>query len=253
MSKYIKYRSELDGLRGISIILVVLFHSFPSICPNGFMGVDIFFVISGYLITSILLATQDRPVKLILDFYCRRINRIFPSLLIIFATCLLCGYLVLSLDEFKDVAKSISYASLFSSNYLFYHQSGYFDNSPDLKPLLNTWSLSIEEQYYIFFPIFFVLLRNYKNLFLIFILIISFSINIIYSLENPNADFLLLYSRAWEIIFGSLLATLNIADILKTKKINTNLQCLVGAICILVPLLFLIKPNHGLDFLVYPS
>jgi peptidoglycan/LPS O-acetylase OafA/YrhL len=149
-----KYRADIDGLRAIAVLSVVGFHAFPAVLKGGFIGVDIFFVISGFLISTIMFENLQRNQFSFLEFYTRRILRIFPALLTILVACFAFGWFVLVTDEYTQLAKHIVGGAGFVSNFILWNESGYFDNSSDTKPLLHLWSLGIEEQFYIFYPVF---------------------------------------------------------------------------------------------------
>jgi peptidoglycan/LPS O-acetylase OafA/YrhL len=147
--QHIKYRPDIDGLRAIAVISVVIFHAFPKLIPGGFIGVDIFFVISGYLISTTILDNLENNSFSYIDFYRRRIRRIFPALIVVLIACFVVGWFVLLTDEFKQLGKHIFAGSIFLSNFALYSESGYFDTASEAKPLLHLWSLSVEEQFYI--------------------------------------------------------------------------------------------------------
>ena len=149
----ISYRSDIDGLRALAILPVVLFHAFPDLIPGGFIGVDIFFVISGYLITSILLKDIQQGRYSIKTFYARRVRRIFPALSVVLFFCLLFGWLVLTASEYRPLGKHTAGGAGFIANFMFWKEAGYFDAAGDTKPLLHLWSLGIEEQFYIVWPV----------------------------------------------------------------------------------------------------
>lgn len=225
------YRQDIDGLRAISIILVVVYHFFPRALPGGFIGVDIFFVISGFLITNIILKQAIENKFNFIIFYKNRINRIFPALLIVIFSSYIIGNLILQKDEFLNLNKQIHASTLFISNYLYLSEFGYFDNFADTKPLLHLWSLAIEEQFYIICPIllyFLTKLKNIKLLFLIIItlVIISFAINIIEIGDSPAKAFYSPLSRSWEILIGGSLAILKINNSFKKicNKVNNYLS-----------------------------
>lgn len=204
------YRPDIDGLRGISIILVVGFHTFPKYIPGGFIGVDIFFVISGFLITSILLNDISSNNLNIIDFYKRRIRRIFPSLIVIFLTCIIFGWYVLLPHEYMELGRHIFGGALFGSNFVLLHEAGYFNSASALKPLLHLWSLAIEEQFYVFWP--FLLWaswrRNYNLLFICIIaLLVSFGFDLRGLKGDVNSLFFLPQTRFWELLLGAILAT----------------------------------------------
>ncbi len=149
---YLAYRPDIDGLRAIAVLSVLIFHAFPSMLPGGFIGVDIFFVISGYLISSIIFNSLHGGKFSFSDFYARRIRRIFPPLLLVILVFLVVGWHVLLPDEYAQLAKHSLAGLGFMANFVFWLESGYFDNAAELKPLLHLWSLGIEEQFYIVCP-----------------------------------------------------------------------------------------------------
>ena len=148
-----KYRPEIDGLRAIAVLPVIFYYADFSIFQGGYVGVDVFFVISGYLITSIILSEIFNSTFSIANFYERRARRILPVLLFISSFTLFAAWSILPPIEFKDFGQSLFAVSFFSSNILFWLESGYFSAASDLKPLIHTWSLGVEEQFYILFPI----------------------------------------------------------------------------------------------------
>ncbi len=140
-----RYRSEIDGLRAVAVIPVILFHAGFETFSGGFVGVDVFFIISGYLITSIILPEMDKGSFSILAFYERRARRILPALFLVMLVCIPFAWMWLMLNDMKDFAQSLVAVSIFSSNILFWQESGYFDTAAELKPLLHTWSMAVEE------------------------------------------------------------------------------------------------------------
>jgi len=152
MVAHIKYRPDIDGLRAIAVMLVVGFHAFPSIFVNGYIGVDIFFVISGYLITAIILDDLFSAKFSFLEFFARRIRRIFPSLILVLAACFIAGWFILFVEEYAQLGLHMLGGASFFSNWILLHESGYFDNAAHTKSLLHLWSLGIEEQFYIVWP-----------------------------------------------------------------------------------------------------
>lgn len=204
-----KYRPDIDGLRAIAVLAVVIFHAFPSSLRGGFIGVDIFFVISGYLISTIIYKNLQRGNFSFTDFYSRRIRRIFPALLTVISATFIFGFFILSADEFSRLGKLVAAGIGFVANLVLWSESGYFDAATATKPLLHLWSLGIEEQFYIFWPLLILFAWRYKfNLLLITItaLILSFLFNIIDIRNDPVATFYSPLTRMWEILFGSLLA-----------------------------------------------
>jgi peptidoglycan/LPS O-acetylase OafA/YrhL len=205
------YRPDIDGLRAVAVLSVLVFHAFPSALPGGFIGVDVFFVISGYLITSIIGADLSEGRFSLADFYSRRVRRIFPALLLVLIACYAFGWFTLFTDEFEQVGKHIAGGAGFVSNILFWNESGYFDSSAETKPLLHLWSLGIEEQFYIVWPI--VLWAAWKcrlNIARVAGLLVcaSFAWSIHVTSTDAVSAFYLPFARAWELLIGGLLAYL---------------------------------------------
>jgi len=204
------YRSEIDGLRALAVLPVIFFHAGFASFSGGYVGVDVFFVISGYLITSIILNEKQNNNFTLLNFYERRARRILPALFLVMLATIPLGWILMLPDQFVDFGKSLYATSLFSSNILFWLQSGYFDGPAELKPLLHTWSLAVEEQYYLFFPVFVILIWNLgKNWMVVLISVIGVLSLItaqVASHESPSANFYLLPTRIWELVLGVLAA-----------------------------------------------
>jgi len=206
----IGYRPDIDGLRAVAVLPVVLFHARIAGFEGGFIGVDVFFVISGYLITGILLDDLRQERFSILRFYERRIRRIFPALFLVFFFCLVVAYVIFLPLAFENFAKSLLAATFFSSNVLFWFESGYFDAPSEFKPLLHTWSLAVEEQFYIFFPIFLFAVwrvaRRHLKWITASILALSFLIGVWQVRVEPSGTFFVPPARIWELMLGALLA-----------------------------------------------
>ena len=151
------YRREIDGLRALAVLPVILFHAGFETFSGGFVGVDVFFVISGYLITTIILAELEQGRFSIVNFYERRARRILPALFLVMLVCIPFAWIWLLPSDMKDFSQSLIAVAIFASNILFWRESGYFDTAAELKPLLHTWSLAVEEQYYVLFPLFLML------------------------------------------------------------------------------------------------
>jgi len=204
-------RRDIDGLRALAVIPVVLFHFGFGAFSGGFVGVDIFFVISGFLITSTLFRDISAQRFSFVDFWARRARRILPALSVVLLASLAVGWLLLTAKDFSELGRTVRYQSLFISNILFMREDGYFAPASDLKPLLHTWSLAVEEQYYIFFPLLMVLLlrhvRHWRWM-LFALLLISFGLNIAYIDRKPDVAFFSLPTRAWELLCGAMLAVL---------------------------------------------
>lgn len=232
------YRPDIDGLRSFAVVFVVLFHAFPKLLPGGFIGVDIFFVISGYLISSILLKDLECSSFSIAKFYSRRIIRIFPALLLVLTTCLILGWFVLLSDEYKQLAKQTVAGITFVSNFSFWLESGYFDSAADHKILLHLWSLAIEEQFYLVWPIFLWAAYRYNKalLFLFSACALSFIANVFNVYADQSGTFYLPWYRFWELGVGGFLAYLNYIP--KTKLIE-NLCSIIGFALVFLSLLLI--------------
>ncbi|HLZ03205.1 MAG TPA: acyltransferase family protein [Bradyrhizobium sp.] len=205
----IKYRPDVDGLRAVAVISVVIFHAFPTLLSGGFVGVDVFFVISGYLITSIIVSDLDDGRFSFATFYTRRIRRLFPALLVVLAACLVAGWFLLLPDEYQQLGKHVAGGAAFIANFIFWKEANYFDTSANTKILLHLWSLGVEEQYYLIWPALVLAVRKTRfNLALISIVLLvgSFAISVHSAATNPPAAFYSPLSRFWELLAGGLLA-----------------------------------------------
>ena len=260
----LNYRPEIDGLRAIAVVSVIIYHlqinlfDFP-ILSGGFLGVDIFFVISGYLITSIILKELNATSKFsFLNFYERRARRILPILLVVIISTFIVGWFLLFPSAYLDLSKSILYTLGFSSNfYFFLSETEYQAVSSLFKPLLHTWSLAVEEQYYIIFPVILILLYKYfkNHIFKLLTLAVVINLCLIHLTGNLKLsppyvednfkfiaptfifDFYFLTSRFWELLLGSCLAYIEMNKINKDHNNNHNsLISLIGLVCIAVPL-----------------
>lgn len=209
--KRTEYRRDIDALRGVAVLLVVLYHAFPGFLPGGYIGVDVFFVISGYLITGIIVRELSSGRFSFADFYSRRIRRIFPSLLFVLSVSLLIGWLVMFPDELERLGLHVSRASLFILNFTLIEELGYFDVSSHYKPLLHLWTLSIEEQYYLLWPlVVYLLYRSRLNLIgaCAVLVLLSFLANLYFVSAYRDLVFFHSLTRFWELGLGSLLALL---------------------------------------------
>jgi peptidoglycan/LPS O-acetylase OafA/YrhL len=211
----ISYRAEIDGLRAVSVILVMLFHLGGPSVPGGFVGVDVFFVISGYLISGILLHALKTRTFSVTWFYERRVRRIIPALTVVIAFCLIAGFVLLTPGDYRQSATSALYALAGISNVYFLDNTGYFDGGAEFMPLLHTWSLGVEEQFYVFWPVFlfacFRLSGGRKGGPLIGIacvIAVSFVLALWTLTFAPKAAFYLPHTRGFELAAGALLAIL---------------------------------------------
>jgi peptidoglycan/LPS O-acetylase OafA/YrhL len=203
------YRADIDGLRAVAILVVIAFHAFPWRMPGGFIGVDIFFVISGFLISTIIFSSLERNRFSLTSFYSRRIRRIFPALVLVLLSCLVLGWVALFHDEYRQLGKHSFAGASFIQNFILRTESGYFESASQTKPLLHLWSLAIEEQFYIFWPLLmaFVWRRRWSFLRVTMVIaVVSFTANIILIEVNPTSAFYLPVSRFWELMLGGALS-----------------------------------------------
>ncbi len=203
------YRADIDGLRGIAVLAVVAFHAFPSCFKGGFTGVDIFFVISGFLISTIIFEKNARGDFSFIEFYARRARRLFPALGVVLAAGCVLGWIYLLPDEYEHLGKHIVAGAAFVQNFVLWGESGYFDKSAELKPLLHLWSLAVEEQFYLIYPVVvWASWRRRMNVLIALVLLagVSFALNITRVAGHPAETFFLLHSRFWELLAGGILA-----------------------------------------------
>lgn len=205
-----KYRSDIDGLRAIAVLSVIGYHAFPNLIQGGFIGVDIFFVISGYLIAKIIFQEMLVDNFSLSSFYARRIKRIFPALIIVTLATMILGWNLLPPKEFRSLGINIAGGALFSQNLILLQQVGYFDLAAAKKPLLHLWSLGIEEQYYIVWPILLLGFRKCRLNVITFTVVLAFISYIacvkLLHLHLADQAFYLPYTRAWELLLGAGLA-----------------------------------------------
>lgn len=210
-----EYRPDIDGLRAIAVLSVVFYHAFPNLLTGGFAGVDVFFVISGFLISSILFQNIDRGTFSIAHFYSRRIRRIFPALVLVLSCVLFFGWFCLFPDELQQLGSHAASSAGFIQNFTLWKESGYFDNASETKPLLHIWSLGIEEQFYFLWPLLLCLAgklgkghRKQKFFFLaiVSVLIVSFALNVNLIATDPTKTFYLPQYRFWELAVGGVLS-----------------------------------------------
>lgn len=203
------YRADIDGLRAIAVAGVLFYHAFPHLLPGGFVGVDVFFVISGFLITRVILDGLNRSSFSIGDFYARRVRRIFPALLLVLTVCLAFGWKTMLADDLAHLGKHTAGGAGFVANLVLWTEAGYFDQASASKPLLHLWSLGIEEQFYLAWPLLLWAAWRARLPLMPFIVgtaVVSFLINLHHQAGNPTAAFYSPLSRGWELMIGGMLA-----------------------------------------------
>jgi peptidoglycan/LPS O-acetylase OafA/YrhL len=238
------YRKEIDGLRALAVVPVILFHAGFEWLKGGYVGVDIFFVISGYLITTILLQEQQKGVFSIVNFYERRARRILPALFTVLLVCLPFAWFWLLPHELKDFAKSLIAVVTFVSNILFWLETDYFTADTELIPLLHTWSLAVEEQFYIIFPLFLALFTGKNKV----IMVIIISLIAFLSLGAAEwgwryfaeGNFYLIPFRAWELMIGTLSAFYLFYKP-QPEGFICHIGSLIGLVLVVVTIIFLDK------------
>lgn len=230
------YRPDIDGLRAVAVLAVVAFHAFPARVKGGFVGVDVFFVISGYLISKILVTDLDRGRFSIAAFYSRRVRRIFPALGVVLGACMLAGWLVLLPTEYEQLGKHVAAGAGFVSNLVLWSEAGYFDSSAATKPLLHLWSLGIEEQFYIVWPLLLWLARKRgMAAVLLGLTAMSFVVSLLVLRVNPVAAFYNPLTRFWELLIGALLAYVTLrtpAWLFDERRGAREVASLTGAVLI---------------------
>ncbi|MGA7804410.1 acyltransferase family protein [Bradyrhizobium sp.] len=234
---HLKYRADIDGVRATAVIAVVLYHAFPALIPGGFIGVDVFFVISGYLITDIITGGLDSPGAFgFAGFYARRIRRIFPALIVVLSAALAAGVWIFLPAELISLAKNAIASALFCANLMLLSETGYFDLDANLKPLLHLWSLGIEEQFYLAWPLALWLTpQRWRRAMIVIVLLGSFALNVALVRTYPQATFYLPLTRAWELLAGALLVGVTIE--------NAKLKEMFAALAIVFFVAFFVE--HG--------
>lgn len=229
------YRSDIDGLRALAVLPVLLFHAGVAGVGGGYVGVDVFFVISGYLITGIIHREVSEGRFSIVRFYERRVRRLLSALVAVVLFTTVVAYKLLLPAQFLDFGQSLGAVALFSSNVLFFSESGYFDAPAEVKPLLHTWSLSVEEQFYVFFPLLLLIVQKFLGRRFVLVVsalcLASFAANVALVGSHQSATFYLLPFRAWELGIGSLLAIGAVPVI--TSKPLTNVLGAAGIVMVL--------------------
>lgn len=207
-----KYRPDIDGLRAVAVLAVIGFHAFPAWVPGGFVGVDVFFVISGYLISGIIFSALERDRFSFRDFYARRIRRIFPALVLVLAAAYAAGWLLLFADRFAELSKQIAGGAAFVANIVLWREAGYFDGASDTKPLLHLWSLGVEEQFYLVWPLV-AWLAWQRRIDLLAVTLAVFLASMSFNLDRIRRDligtFYAPHTRFWELMAGAALVQLS--------------------------------------------
>lgn len=224
-----KFRNDINGLRAVAVAAVILFHFGVPGFKGGFAGVDVFFVISGYLMTSIVVSALDAGTFSLPTFYLNRVKRIVPALSVLCLFLLGVGWNVLFADEFRRLAKHVIAALLFISNFVFGSESGYFDASPFDKWLLHTWSLSVEWQFYLLYPIVLLAVVKLAGRRFLFsaiggMLLVSFALSALTTKAHPVDAFYLLHTRAWELLAGGIVCLTRI----KPTRRSANVAEVLG-------------------------
>ena len=256
-----KYRAEIDGLRAVAVIPVILFHAGFEFFSGGFVGVDVFFVISGYLITMILIEDIERNSFNLIEFYERRARRLLPALFFVMLICIPFAFLLMLPDAMKSFSQSLIAVSLFVSNILFWRESGYFATAAEEKPLLHTWSLAVEEQYYLFFPLFLLFAWRFFKERVFGVIFVVAAISLLISewgwRNSAIANFYLAPARAWELLAGSIAALIVQKRGVRGNGILSLLGLAAIVIAILIydsttpfPSVYTLLPITGCVFLV---
>ncbi|WP_321448638.1 acyltransferase family protein [uncultured Cohaesibacter sp.] len=244
MSK-MQYRPEIDGIRAIAVLSVVVFHSGLGLLKGGFLGVDLFFVISGFLITRILINDLESGNFSIITFYERRIRRILPALFVTLALSFMAAWYLMSPIHMEGFSRSLVAVATFCSNILFWQESGYFDTAAELRPLLHTWSLAVEEQFYIFFPLFLMIAWRFGKKATLSLLALAFVVSLAIAhwgvMNKPVAAFYLMPTRAWELLVGVFAAFM--AQHMEKRQISQpllmrNLLSGIGLVAVVGSILF---------------
>ena len=203
------HRRDIDGLRAVAVLAVLVFHAAPAAAPGGFVGVDVFFVVSGFLITGLIVQRRQAGTFTLSDFYARRVRRLLPALLLVLAACVLVGAIGLTGDELRALGRMIVASACFVPNVVLWHDAGYFAPSAIRQPLLHLWSLGVEEQFYLLWPIVLTTLGSRRATRVgaaVAIAALSFSIGLLRMDAHPNEVFYLPHGRLWEPMLGALLA-----------------------------------------------
>jgi len=257
-SKKNNYRPDIDGLRAVAVLAVIIFHCFPYHLSGGFLGVDVFFAISGYVIALTLFDDHDNGLFSIFRFYARRIRRIFPALAVVLVVSLIVGWFFLFPAEYAQLGKHVAASAAFLANIVYWQEFGYFDTAAETKPLLHLWSLGIEEQFYLFFPL--MVAFAWKRLpmlwFFAGVITISFILSWYLSRADFSSAFYLPHARAWQLVSGAFCAYLvkykfTLAQLLKPRELDL---LSIAAACLLLAGFFYVdgKQTFTSEFAILP-
>jgi peptidoglycan/LPS O-acetylase OafA/YrhL len=235
------YRPDIDGLRGIAVLAVVAYHASPLLAHGGFIGVDIFFVISGFLISSIILGSLERGTFTFREFYSRRVRRLFPALSTVLFACLAFGWFALLSVEYTQLGKHLAAGAAFVSNFAFWREAGYFDAGGETKPLLHLWSLGVEEQFYIVWPL--LLWTSWRVRvrpvgMIVLLVLASFALNLLMNRTDPAGDFYSPQTRFWELLAGAWLAHVSRHGSRLWARVDRAAQAAVSAVASMWPARF---------------
>lgn len=239
------YRPEIDGLRAIAVLAVVLFHAGVPGFRGGYVGVDVFFVISGYLITRIISSDLEIGRLSLTSFYERRIRRIIPAFLVVSFSCVFLSWWILLPRDMEEMSRSVVASAAFVSNFWIWGTISYFDNATHLKPMMHTWSLAVEEQFYLLYPLAFSFAAKRGRVFLsravLVLALLSFTLAEWGAFHSPSAAFYFLPTRGWELLAGACVALFPVAvhSPLRARQLAwlPEVACLLGLLLILAPVL----------------
>jgi peptidoglycan/LPS O-acetylase OafA/YrhL len=230
-----KFRKDVNGLRAVAVIPVIIYHFKPEYCPGGYIGVDVFFLISGFIITKVILKEIEKGSFSLIHFYAKRIRRILPALICMICGTLLIGAFFLPPQTYRSLSNQSIAAFLPFSNLYYYLKQGYFQSSEYQYPLLHTWSLAVEEQFYLAYPLLLTIAFRFFSKYIknFFFIILGFSISIaIYLIDDNNLSFYMPFTRAWEFLIGATLAANIIPEV--KSRLSSNVLSYLGVICIIL-------------------
>jgi peptidoglycan/LPS O-acetylase OafA/YrhL len=248
--RHVTYRADIDGLRAVAVLAVVAFHAFPDLLPGGFVGVDIFFVISGYLICGIIFRSLEAGGFSFAEFYARRIRRIFPALILMLAAVLVVGWFVLIGPEYKTLGLNAAGGAAFASNFLLWQQTGYFEPDARSNPLLHLWSLGVEEQFYLAWPLLLYVAWRLRIVLALTVgaILLSLAACLLLSTSDLIAAFYSPLTRLWELQAGALIAY----SAPRFSLLGQNASALLGAALLVAAFLFVDEHNFPGPLILLP-